>query len=92
MANDLQIICCHLLIILNGEQINDCFSSGSVGLLITVIQLLCAGLNIMCSDDSKGTIWVVCKSLNIAIIISSLILFSQQKKLLNTFLFVQSTH
>lgn len=92
LANDLQILCCRLLIVLNWEQINDCFSSGSVGLLITVTQLSYACLNIMCSDDSKGTIWVVCKSLNIALIIPSFLRFSQQKKLLNTLPFVQSTH
>lgn len=40
----------------------------------------------------KEHIWVVCKCLNIAIIISSFLPFSQQKKLLDTLPFVWSTH
>lgn len=39
----------------------------------------------------RERIWVVCNCLNIATI-SSFLLFSQQKKLLNALPFVQSTH
>lgn len=56
LANDLQNFCHFFVIILNWEQINDCFCIGSGCLLITVIQLSCVCLSIMCSDDSRGNI------------------------------------